>query len=134
MPWEVRWYDDAETIVLLRARPPWDWAEFDAAMDAMVALVRSKPHPVHAIYDLDAHYSKLSPSGIVQSAQRAYRNAPPNSGVGVLVGANTVVRTLLSTVSKMLDKADHIRYADSLAAAEALLAALQTTASTCDGD
>jgi hypothetical protein len=100
----VVWENDDKTVVRFDERGSWTWAEFDEAVDRIVALIRSVPHRVNIIVLSPERF----PSGFpLVHFQRVVLLLPHNTGKIVLINNSPFQRRLnniLMTIFPALKK------------------------------
>jgi hypothetical protein len=121
MPWNVKWLDDTEQVIVLTPSDPWTWDDFREATQTAQGLTRGKPYHVDIIFHLgdDLKMPKPQPGEQHVAAWVPMRDmlliAPENQGVAVIVAAPLFVESTVRSLKAIL-KDD--RLAESLKFAE----------------
>lgn len=104
---DIRWYDEAETILLFEFQEGWAWEDFIQAGN--YEWLASIEHPFYEIYDL-RHASQLPPN-IIRQGQTLLRNDAPANLSGVyVVGISPTLKTIMSTFQKLMPDAMTARW------------------------
>ena len=123
---EVNWYGDTKGEVYWKFQGKWNWEEYAEAQRASSALISSVDHTVNIIGNLEKSPS-LPPNAI--TVYRAHSSSSePNTGVIVLVGATTFVRTMTRLFLQLLPKevtGTHFMFAKTDKEALTLIAPVQ---------
>ncbi|MEO8613187.1 MAG: hypothetical protein ABI690_35175 [Chloroflexota bacterium] len=99
MPINVRWDDEAKTIVRLDFIAPVSWETFQDAMDRAAKLAESVNYRVDVLSIPGV--VPMPPGSPVPQVQRAFKKLPRNVGVVVMLTSNAFARTIVSTVGGM---------------------------------
>ncbi len=129
MPWTVKWHDHEERVLVLTPSDPWEWGDLDEATQIARALTGGKPYTVDLIYyftgDVRLPRSpEAEPIAPWVRLREHLLNAPDNRGLVIIVAAplyiESIVRNLQSVV-KGQTSTDHIRFAETLIEADAMI-------------
>ena len=122
MPWNVKWLDENERVLIMTPTAPWEWGVMEETFDTANALAGGKPYKVDLIVQFTGDRKPpQNPSGeriapFVPLRERLL-DVPPNRGLMILVAAplyvESIVRNLQSVVKEQVNT-DHIKFADSL--------------------
>jgi hypothetical protein len=121
MPWNVKWLDDTEQVIVLTPSDPWTWDDFRESTQTAQGLTKGKPYHVDMIFHLgdDLKMPKPQPGEQHVAAWVPMRDmlltAPENQGVAVIVAAPLFVESTVRSLKAIL-KDD--RLAESLKFAE----------------
>ncbi len=99
---EVRWDNEAKTIIRYIYDGRWTWEELDGARDAAAKLEESVSDRINVI--VDVQNSKLLPNGTISRARQVATTAPashPKEGITVIVGAGAFVRSIYDVMHKV---------------------------------
>jgi hypothetical protein len=89
---EVRWDNEAKTIILLTFQPGWAWPDLHRAVEVADQLIVSVPHRVHLIIDI--RQAGGLPRDFMTAAGDLFAQgeARPNEGKKIVVGAGRLMR------------------------------------------
>jgi hypothetical protein len=96
MPISVRWNEAEKRIVIQEFVGKWSLEEYYESAQIVVDEVKSQSHIVHIIGDL--RNSASIPPGILGARSFLERTTPPNRGLIVVVGANSLLMMLIDIV------------------------------------
>jgi len=82
------WGDFDEHLVIVKIIGQWSLNEYRNAMVEMFAMIRSKPHVVDVLVDLQN--AAQAPSNIIPAAVNDLRNRPKNQGKIVVISYNPI--------------------------------------------
>jgi hypothetical protein len=99
MPVSVKWDNDDKTIICWVFEGNWTWEEYYDQRNAANAEIASAGHRVDMIVDMRT--SKILPSGAMTHGKNAIASTPPNLGITVFVGLNTVLRVFYNMFSSL---------------------------------
>jgi hypothetical protein len=99
MPIDVRWDDEAKTIVRLDFVSPVSWEVFQDAMDRAAKLAESVDYRVDVL-SIPGEVP-MPPGSPVPQVQRAFKKLPRNVGLVIMLTSNAFARTIVSTVGSM---------------------------------
>jgi hypothetical protein len=118
---KVTWVNSEKTIAQYNFEGRWTWDDLYHAVQEIKTMLDSVPHQVDIVIDLRNNQSV--PPGTLIHLRSITLAASPNWGMGVFVGVNGFIRTLLTTFVKVYPKLGG-RYAivESPEAALALIA------------
>ena len=129
MPWNVKWLDENERVLIMTPTAPWEWGVMEDTFDTANALAGGKPYKVDLIVEFTGDLKPpQNPTGehiapFVPLRERLL-DVPPNRGLMILVSAplyvESIVRNLQSVVKEQVNT-DHIKFADSLDEALAMI-------------
>ncbi|MBN1965644.1 MAG: hypothetical protein JW910_13420 [Anaerolineae bacterium] len=118
---DVRWADDARTIILIRVQNPWTWLDLlNAAHDAH-GMIDAAGHPVAVIYD----YSDTAtvPGDPILQLPKLAQARHPQETITVAVDVDTSLgQAAVSVYSNVYHR---VHFASTLADAYALIAQLR---------
>lgn len=90
---DVKWDNEAKTIIRYVYKNGWNWDDYFAAIKAAADLEDTVDHKVDVI--MDFHDANMIPQGAVTQVQRAFAYPRhPNIGLTVFVGANAFIRAI----------------------------------------
>lgn len=84
----VDWGDFDEHLIIVKISGQWSLTEYRNAMKEMFALIRSKPHVVDVLVDLQG--AAQAPSNIIPVAVNDLRSRPKNQGKVVVISHNPI--------------------------------------------
>jgi hypothetical protein len=130
MPWNVKWLDDTEQVIVLTPSDPWTWDDFRGATQTAQGLTKGKPYHVDMIFHLgdDLKMPKPQPGEQHVAAWVPMRDmllsAPENRGVAVIVAAPLFVESTVRSLKAILKDdslADSLKFAETLDEARAII-------------
>jgi hypothetical protein len=83
---EVRWDDDEQTLLRIDVTGRWKWDDVYKALEGIKPLIMSVSHTVNLISVM--HQSSHLPGNPLFHLNNFVRNAPPNLGMMIIVGAS----------------------------------------------
>jgi len=92
------WDNDEKTIVRHIYDGRWTLEDYYNLIGEHRIMLKDVDHTVDIINDLRT--AGPVPGGMAQAIKYAARNAPPNEGVNVIVGANEYVKALIELVNR----------------------------------
>lgn len=92
---DVRWADDAKTIILWTMPARWTVADFDAAFQLKEAMVEGLPYNVDVVFDL--RHTSLLPAVIFTHLRQFYSQPFPTTRNRIVVGADPWLRVFWQT-------------------------------------
>jgi hypothetical protein len=95
---QVLWDNDEKTIACYEFVDPWTWEEFHQAVTEIHTMVRSVTNKVDYIADMSR--SRIAPGNALLHIRHAIQDAPPNSGLLVVVGGSAFAGAILKVVSR----------------------------------
>jgi hypothetical protein len=98
----VTWDDEEHSVIRFDYQGAWTWNELYDAVRESHLLLDTVNHTVDSIIDLE--HSSLLPEHALSRAQNVVKMAHPNQGMTIVVGANTLVRTLLDIYKRIYIK------------------------------
>jgi hypothetical protein len=121
---KVVWDDEQHTALRYDLEGRWTWDEFYAAFNEGKAMMEGSAHTVHFILNAMDNLSKgYVPPGALSHVASLNRNAPPNAGITVAVGGNTLGKIFHGMIARIYPKiAKRYAFADSLEEARAMIA------------
>lgn len=112
MPISLNWYGTSQRMILARFTDEWDVSDYITAYQNSVNLMQQVSYPVHMIYDF--RESITTPRDMLGGFQHINKLLPPNQGVVVYVGANSVMKAFVMMAKRMgLRTAKYIYLVDS---------------------
>lgn len=103
MPITVTWIDAEKTVVHLSYLKPWDWTEFEAALNEANALLDTVDHPVDMIVQMhDGLPREISPARFRTIFSHFHRNIRSTA----LLGASDLIRITITAFMRVLGQ-DH---------------------------
>ena len=96
---QIDWVDDEKTIIQYHFERRWTFEDLQTAIDTVNTMLETVDYPVFIIINITD--STIVPSGILTQLRVRSSNAAKNWAGGVFVGANALVKTLLSTFIKV---------------------------------
>lgn len=99
MPIHTRWFDEAHTIAYYEFEERWTWDDLYAAVKTVLGMIANAPRRVDVIFDVTRSIGM--PSGSVVHMRGLTANPPANFGIGVMVGANMFVKTMVQIFLKL---------------------------------
>jgi hypothetical protein len=99
------WYDEAKTILLIRALALWDWNDiYNALVDQMVH-VESVSHGVYTIYELTL--SPTLPQGVaLTKLKRVASERRPNQRLTLYVGMGALQQQMMDVTKSAFNLKD----------------------------
>jgi hypothetical protein len=108
---QVKWADDAHTIVHLTFERGWTWDNLKAAIHQADALIDSVPHTVHLMIDIR---NGGIPSDFLSAAGDIFAQgeARANEGKRIVIGAGILIKAAYRTLqtvygAKLADRPFH---------------------------
>lgn len=105
---ELKWEDEAKTILRHTYKGAWTVEEFYRAVDESRALLLEVGHPVDLIIDM--REGPNPPRGIAPAYQYADRKVPPNQRLIVMVDPSEYMRTFNRVVEGIAPRASQNRH------------------------
>src|SRR5689334_1377736 len=99
MPINVRWDDEAKTIVRLDFVSPVTWEVFQDAIDRAARLAESVDYRVDVL-SIPGEVP-MPPGSPVPQVQRAFKTLPRNVNLVVMLTSNAFANTIVSTIAGM---------------------------------
>lgn len=99
---KVRWYDEAQAIVLYEFQGDWTWDELYPQYDTAIAMEKSVTHRVDVIIDM--RRAGRLPKNVLSHMKNFSDKQPDNIGITAIVTNNAFVRTLYTTGCKFYPK------------------------------
>ncbi len=125
MPIIVSWFNEEKTIASYQLVGRWTWDDLYAAVQESRAMVMGVNHPVYFIIDVTKNHSV--PPGALTHLRSITAGVSPNWKMGVFVGVNTFVETLLKTFIKVYPKfGERYTIASTIEEAQAFIATEQS--------
>jgi hypothetical protein len=116
---QVRWEDEAETILLLEFSGPWTTEDYLKAAEEARQLILAKSHQVCMISSFEQN--QMLPQGFLIKVYKFQRHTPPNQSLNVVVGNSPFVRSVFSVLQKVTARTGgRIRLVNTLEEARAL--------------
>ncbi len=94
----VNWDNDDKQIILVTYHQPWNWEDFETSLAEISTLLRSVPHMVDLIVDVQD--GGELPRDALSRFRRMTEKVPPNQKRLVLVGGDAFDKALMHTVQK----------------------------------
>ena len=116
---ELYWDNDEQTVMLCEFAGKWTWEELFSTLGTVKKITDKADYEIAAIVDVRSGMnfpggSLLSAEGMEQ-AKRLLKMGNEGTGPIVIVGANSVIRTVYNTVAGMNRRAiSNITFADSV--------------------
>ncbi len=95
----VTWDNDKKTVIRYEYHGRWTLEDFNAAYLQAREMVSQCDHTVHFI--VDVRDSTLIPSGALSRGRSVVNSPLPNEGRTVVVGANTLIRSIMDVFQKI---------------------------------
>jgi hypothetical protein len=92
MPVQVRWYDEAQTIVLYEIQGNWTWDELYPEYTRAIQMEKSVPHRVDVLIDM--RRSGRLPLNVLTHMKRFSDHQPYNIGLSIVITESQFVRAL----------------------------------------
>lgn len=125
---EIRWDNDAQTVIWCEFGREWTWDDMDATMLRVKGITDSAEREIAAIIDVRRGVnlpggSLFTPAALNQ-AKKLLKLGEGGSGPVVVVGASPLIKSIYNTV-RTLDKngLSNVTFAESLDEARSLLQA-----------
>jgi hypothetical protein len=99
---QVKWADEAQTVLEYTFSDPWGWEDYYNSIDKAQQLMDGVSGKVTSIIDLSK--SKGLPPGAMTHLRRVGRENP-NQGTVILVGMNLFIRTFANVLMRFYPKA-----------------------------
>ena len=112
MPVHVQWDNDDHTVIQLVFEGKWGLEELYPALSEMYKSVEQEQHIVDSIVDM-VNASTI-PSNVLSIRGTIERNQPDNQGISVIVGANTLVRSIANILNRVLKEESEYIFTDTL--------------------
>jgi len=94
MPYEVSWYDEEETIIIIRIRQGVTWEMWHQTVDSVVELIQAKPHRVDII-NVDLDEVGMPPGYPIPHMKETLDKWDVQPNLGLVVSASDRERSLL---------------------------------------
>ena len=129
MPISVSWFDSAQTIILVRYRLHFDWAEYDRAEQKAAQLMDSSPGRVDVLVD---YQPLVTPLDYARHMPRLAATSPyihhPKLGNVVVCSPTRFIRLMLQTFDSLFNPhRGTLHYSPSLEDGIALIAQMRET-------
>jgi hypothetical protein len=95
MPIQIKWYNDEKTILLETFESGWTVEDYRHLIDEAAQYLATVDHTVHIIVDGSHDTSHLPINMLRGGLAYAVRNVPPNQGITVFVGIDSVSEMFL---------------------------------------
>ncbi|MFN8527638.1 MAG: hypothetical protein U0670_03400 [Anaerolineae bacterium] len=102
MPVNGEWLDEARTIWQYNFIGRWTWEEFYAVSTRMHEEFRTLEHRIDMIANFEQ--SERIPAGAISEVSNITQTAPPNWGCAVVIGANMLIRSLVSVFGRVFSQ------------------------------
>ena len=99
---QIKWVDEAKTVLEYSFDDPWGWEDYYVAIKIAQQLTEGVSHKITTIIDLSN--SKGLPPGAMTHLRRVGRENP-NQGMVILVGMNLFIRTFSNMLMRFYPKA-----------------------------
>jgi hypothetical protein len=130
MPWNIKWLDDTERVLVLTPSDPWTWDDFKETTQSAQGLTKGKPYDVDIIFHLgdDLKMPKPQPGEQHVAAWVPMRDmlltAPENRGVAVIVAAPLFIESTVRSLKAVIKDerlADSLKFAETMDEAQAII-------------
>ena len=110
---DVRWYDDAQTIVLYTFHPKWTREDFYPAFEKALAMEHSKPYRVDVIIDYGEPY--MVPIGLIENLRQITSKQPQTLDLTVVASHHQMAVMMIRVASNIIPVIrDHFRVAPTV--------------------
>ena len=116
----VSWGNPEKTIALATFGDSWTVEEAHQMIEDMYKLTTSVDHTVHTV--LDFSNSRSSPTKLMSTGQHVQKRTVPNSGVSVVVGANSFLKAISQMIMKLFVKDQPFFFASTFEEAKRIIA------------
>jgi hypothetical protein len=122
----ITWDNPEKTVLYINFEGDWDWAAYDAAIDALHNKIREVDHVVDVLSYMPPGKT-LPPGPPLNHLRRAFQQQPTNAGFSVFIGGTTFGDAIVAVFSKMNKSiGEKIKVAETLEAGRALIANLRS--------
>ncbi len=129
MPWNVKWLDNSERVLVLMPSDPWTWDDFKETTQTAQDLTKGKPYDVDIIFHLGDELKMPKPQpGEHVAAWVPMRDmlltAPENRGVAVIVAAPLFIESTVRSLKAIIKDdrlTENLKFAETLDDALALI-------------
>jgi len=98
MKYKIYWYDDAQTIIVVRPLETYAWKDVYQVFEHVNLEIASVEHEVTTIYDIGEH---PLPKNAMRAIQIGISMQLENEKLIILVTDNNVLASLINTVSNL---------------------------------
>ncbi|MGB1287827.1 MAG: hypothetical protein ACPG7F_14910 [Aggregatilineales bacterium] len=119
---EVSWYNENKTVLIHDISGKWTITDIRHAAVVAWDMMRSVSHQVDVI--IDVRNGNRLPSGFMVHGKHIATTRPDNAGVIVIVGANTLMKSLYDVYSRSYGRATpdfRVYFTDDLPSAENII-------------
>lgn len=99
---KTEWGNDEKTILLFTYEPNWSWNDLNDAVTLAYDMMETIDHPV--VHIADMRNASILPSGAMTQGRNLANRRHPRQTLLIVVGANSLVRTLGNTFSKIYSR------------------------------
>lgn len=97
----IRWYDDAESILMVEIARNWTWEEAHEVVGIVNETLFAADHNVATVYHLANGVRALPRGGAaLPNLRRLMLVDPPNEELIVFIGGGTLLRSFMGVVGK----------------------------------
>jgi hypothetical protein len=97
MPITQGWDNPEKTVYLIDLKSPWNWTDFDNAIDQSNQEIATQPSKVDVILGFD---SEMPPGNAMMHLRRAGGSQPPNAYRTVIAQSSMFLESLIRTIAK----------------------------------
>lgn len=105
MPVTIEWDNEEPTVIRTTFTQPWQWEDYQDAIDRILVMCRETTARVDMITDF-THGGTFPAGNATPHIQRFRNNKPANFGLLVVVNPNLYVQTMINTVNAVNQSKD----------------------------
>ncbi len=102
MPVDVRWYNDAQTILLVHYSERWTWEEYAAAFDEAKGMIESVAHDVFVVQYSDTGFKALPLGAALPHMKYVSERRPKNMVKSFIVIEAELARNFIAMMIGVL--------------------------------
>jgi hypothetical protein len=101
----VRWFNDAQTILVYEFEGNWTWDEFYPAYQRVLEMTRDIPHRIDVLLDL--RRAGRLPLNLLTHVRNISDKQTSNAGLSVIVTNSQFIRAMYQTGCKFYNRIQH---------------------------
>lgn len=102
MNMSLSWLNEEKTALHNYIEGAWEWDEFYTIHEQTKEMMNSVEHPVALITEFADKESIVMPKQLFTHARNLFNDFPDNRGMIIFVGQGMLLRTVISTLSKVI--------------------------------
>ncbi len=116
---KTAWDNPEQTILRIEFEDRWQWAEFDAAWETVLAAVAGRPQHLDFIFDVTR--STLMPPDLGYRLRQGQYMIGRKDSLRIVVGADRFVKILIEFIARMFNN-QRLHFVETLEEAHMLIA------------